>query len=262
MIEAVIDPKLWGYISKAVGSVMTEIQLTFSPDGLTINQITSDKSVMIGVVVPKSEFSQYDCSAERLIILNMDQVTKIAKRLSNTAGVGLSHDENGPDNNLFQLTLTADDNKRVFNIPIFAPEADYKKKSVPYNLEFESEFTITGTTFKSIIEDLQIFGTKGKFMVDKDAFKTRSEADGSEALVVYKIGKELTSLDKKHDNVLSAVFSLGALHDICEAIVEKKEEIMVKLSHNKPIWIELPVGDKSKLVLLLSPIVDMRMSDE
>jgi len=262
MIEAVINPKLWGYLVKAVGSVMTEMQLIFNPEGLTISQMSSDKSTMIGAKIPKSEFEQYDCSDERLIILNLDHVTKIAKRLSSASAVGFSFDENGPDSNLFQLVLNADDNKRVFDIPIFAPDEEYKRPNIPYDYVFDSEFQMKAGGFKSIIEDIQILAARGKFIVDSNTLTVRGESDGSGATVTYSVGKELTSLEKNNDELLSGVYSLKLLFDLCEALADKKELIMVKLSHNKPMWIELAVGDNSKLILMLSPILDRRMSDK
>lgn len=266
MIDATIEPKMWNYLVKAVSTVMTEIKLMFRPDGLTIEQLSSDKSMMIGAKVPKSEFIEYNVTAEHLIVLNLGEVSKIAKRLGKATGVGLSFDEDGPDSNLFQLVLTLENNRRIFNLPILMPKEEERPVEVPFDLELDAEFKMTGSAFESMIEDLMILATRAKFLVESKrvVFKGSAEA-GKEAKIVYDIGKELTSLKKntaEPDEILSSRFSLPPLNDLKNAIIEKNKTVTFKLSHNKPLWFELPIGmeddSTSRLVMLISPVVDRR----
>lgn len=266
MIDATIEPKMWNYLVKAAGTVMTEIQLKFKPDGLTVEQLSSDKSMMIGAKIPKSEFIEYNVTDEHLIILNLGEVTKIAKRLGKATGVGLGFDEDGPDSNLFQLVLTLENNRRIFNLPILMPKEDDRKVEVPFDLELDAEFQMTGSAFESVIEDLMILAARAKFIVEPKRVVFKGSAEGGqEVKIVYDIGEELTSLKKtteEPDELLTSRFSLPALGDLKGAIIEKNKTVTFKLSHNKPLWFELPIGIKkkstSRLVVLISPVVDRR----
>jgi DNA polymerase III sliding clamp (beta) subunit (PCNA family) len=259
-----IDPKLWGHIVKAVETVMTEIHLKFAPDGLKVEQMTSDKSAMIGAIIPKTEFIEYNATDEHLIILNMEHVSKIGKRLSKATQVGLGFDEDGPDSSLFQMVLTGEDNRRVFNLPVFAPEEGHRDVMVPFDIDLDAEFQMTGSAFESIIKDLMILAVRGKFLVDRERVVFSGESgQGSEAKIVYDVGKELSSLDKKtEDEPLSASFSLRPLEEMSRAINNKDEALTVKMSNDKPIVIELPLGldenSHSKIVMILSPILPRR----
>lgn len=266
MIDATIEPKMWNYLVEAASTVMTEIKLMFRPDGLTIEQLSSDKSMMIGAKVPKSEFIEYNVTAEQLIILNLAEVTKMKKRLGKATEVGLSFDEDGPDSNLFQLVLTLENNRRIFNLPILMPKEGDREVTVPFDFELDAEFQMTGSAFESVIEDLAILATRAKFIVEPKRVVFKGSADqGQEVKIVYDIGEELTRLKKnteEPDELLTSRFSLPALGDLKGAIIEKNKTVTFKLSHNKPLWFELPIGmeddSTSRLVVLISPVVDRR----
>ena len=264
MIDAMIDPELWGHIVKTVETVMTEIHLKFGPDGMKVEQVTSDKSGMIGVIIMKSDFIEYNVTSEHLIILNMEHVSKIARRLSKVTGIGLGFDEDGPDNNLFQLVLTGEDNRRVFNIPVFTPNEDHRDVTVPFDIEFEAEFEMTGAAFESVIKDLLILAARGKFLVDTSRVVfSGGSGEGPEAKIVYDVGKELSALRRStEDEPLSASFTLRALEDMTKAIINKEEPMTIKMSHESPILFELSIGldsdSESKIVMLLSPVLDRR----
>lgn len=266
MIDATIEPKMWNYLVKAVSTVMTEIKMMFRPDGLTVEQLSSDKSMMIGAKIPKSEFIEYNVTDEHLIILNLGEVVSIAKRLGKATEVGLSFDEDGPDSNLFQLVLTLEDNRRIFSLPILAPKEGDREVTVPFDLDYDAEFQMTGRAFDSVIEDLMILARRAKFLVEPKRVVFKGSAEGGkEAKIVYDIGNELTSLKKnteEPDELLSSRFSLPPLDDMKGAIIEKNRTVTFKLSHNKPLWFELPIGMEddsiSRLVMLISPVVDRR----
>jgi hypothetical protein len=264
MIDAIINPNVWENLVKAVGTVMPEMQIKFKPDGLTIEQMSKDKATMIGAKIPKSDFVEYNCTGDHLIILNLEQLTKIAKRLGKATEVGLSFDEDGPDSNLFQLVLTGEDNRKVFNLIVFAPDQSYRDVTVPFDVEFDSEFHMLGSAFESVIKDLLIMASRAKFLVDQKRVVFRGGTDeGNETKIVYDVGKDISSLKKDtEDEPLAATFSLRPLEDLTGAIVDKSRPVVVKMAHEKPLWFEVDLGldekSTSRLVIVQAPILDRR----
>lgn len=258
MIETKVAPGIWSQIVSAVGSFMTEIHLDFKMDGLYVSQITTDRSMMVGVRVPASEFGTYDCTKERLVILNLDQLTKIVKRVAGTIEIVMSNDEDGPDSNVFNVVLVGEDNRRSFTLPMLTPD-EGKSVQLPNTVEFESDLVMLGSCFKDIAKDLDIISANPRFFVDSKRLLVKSQGDGADTKLVYELGKDLISIDKRIDEnePLSSMFRLDALKDMAEAF-DSKTQVTIKLSNGKPLWVEVPLGESGLLIMILAPVVDRR----
>ena len=254
MITAEISPEIWKHIGITVETVATEIHLKFKPDGLSVAQVTSDKSAMVGLELPASEFLKYQVEEEQLIILNLDNLSKINKRMSGVTMVGLARDDA-----IFQMTLYKEKHERTFEVPILMQADDYKEKPIPYDLVFDSEFRMTADTFISVIKDIEIISARTLIVVEDDKLVIRGSGDaGASVKAVLEEGDELIQLIKSGEGVLSASYSTPRLKALSDALIDKKGTVLAKMTNNKPLWLEISLSDNGRIVLLIAPVVERR----
>lgn len=230
-----------GVLSKAVeliSELVTEVRIKVNEEGMSIIAIDPANVAMVGFVIPKSSFSQFE-SGQEILGVNLDNLKQILKRCSSGSSVILEKKEN-------TLNIEIQDRIRR-NFVLSLIEIESEDKEMP-NLEFSARIEIDSIDLIACVEDCGVVADAcsfivkdGKFIIEAKGLNyTRSEFSGDEAKI------EAESCRAKYSIEYLQKFIKGA--KLCNKTV-------LKFAEDHPLRMELkPEG--MELMFILAPRVE------
>ena len=258
-IDVKLDPDIWKQIITIAEAVATEISLSFDSEGLGIEQQTSDKSNMISVRLPASEFISYDIDKDQVVRVGLGKLSDLKRRLAGVQMIHL-HRENG--GSMLDFVLAAENHTRKFSIPIIALTDEHKsaRKMDDLKIGFGAEFKLVPDALENIMKDISLVAKRMKIQVEEDKliFSAGDVGEG-EVRVELEKGEELYSLLKGSKDLLATEYSIAILKEFKDAL--KASDPVFCLAHRKPMMIEMTLGDTGSARILLAPVLERRTTE-
>ncbi len=261
-------------IIEAISFLIDETYVYLYPTGLKLNAIDSSHVAMLLAFLPKELFTEYKCSQDSKIGINVQDIKKILGRAGGKEEtIQLQLDKK--DKNTLLITIKSDKSKRTFKLKSKEiPGYDAKEEGLLESFEdtLKDKFTATvqleGQVLDDIVKDANIISDLIKVQVlsaEKVINFTASDESGEVAIEIDLEGKGV--LDKKVLNDAEGIYSLNFLENIIkiQAITNNFE---IALGNNIPMKIKGAITSSAgnptegKIVYLLAPRVEDQNEDE
>ena len=228
-------------LSKAIdiiSEIVTEVRIKVNDVGMSIVAMDPANVAMVGFVLPKTAFSQYEVTNEEIGI-NLENLKRVLKRSGTKSSIIIEKKEN-----LLNIKIQ-DRIQREFNISLI--DIDHEDKEIP-NLEFSSRVELNSIDLIATIEDCAVIADacsfiikEGKFIIEsKDLNSARTEFSGDEAEIKAEDCKSRYSLE-----YLSKFIKASKL----------SEKTTLKFANDHPLKMEIRTNNM-EILFILAPRVE------
>ncbi|MBN2152785.1 MAG: hypothetical protein JW839_15140 [Candidatus Lokiarchaeota archaeon] len=259
-------------IIEAISFLIDETYVYVYPTGLKLNAIDSSHVAMLLAFLPKELFTEYKCSQDSKIGINVQDLIKILRRSGGKDEIQLQLDKK--DKNTLLITMKSDKSTRTFKLKSKEiPGYDAKEEGLLESFEetlkdkFSATIQIEGAVLDEIVKDALIISDLIKVQVlsaEKVMNFTASDESGE---VAIEIDLEKGVLDKKVQNDAEGIYSLNFLENIIK-IQSITNHFEIALGNNIPMKIKGAITSSAgnptdgKIVYLLAPRVEEENEDE
>jgi proliferating cell nuclear antigen len=260
-------------IIEAISFLIDETYVYVYPTGLKLNAIDSSHVAMLLAFLPKELFTDYKCSQDSKIGINVQDLIKILRRAKANDEIQLQLDKK--DKNTLLITMKSDKSTRTFKLKSKEiPGYDAKEEGLLESFEetlkdkFCATIQLEGAVLDEIVKDALIISDLIKVQVmsaEKVINFTASDESGEVAIEIDLEGKGV--LDKKVQNDAEGIYSLNFLENIIK-IQSITEHFEIALGNNIPMKIKGAITSSAgnptegKIVYLLAPRVEDQNEDE
>ncbi len=243
MFEAKIEAKNWKSIISIIGSIIEEAPLKLTTDGITLRAMDPSHISLIDLEVPKDQFIEYAVEAERIVGIDVDEMSRVMGRGKPTDILILKVD--AETNKLF-MTFVGESSRR-FGLPIIdTPEqSNLKMPDFPTN----AIIGIDASVFKDGIKDASIVADHISFETTADALIMRAEGDIGD--IETKIDKD-TLVEFKVQEPCKSTFNLSYLADVSGSI---SGPISLELGNDAPLLMNFEIGG-AVIKFVLAPRIE------
>jgi proliferating cell nuclear antigen len=258
-------------IIEAISFLIDETYVYVYPTGLKLNAIDSSHVAMLLAFLPKDLFTEYKCSQDSKIGINVQDLIKILRRAGSKDQIQLQLDKK--DKNTLLITLKSEKSTRTFKLKSKEiPGYDAKEEGLLESFEetlkdkFSATITLSGSVLDEIVKDALIISDLIKVQVlsaEKVINFTASDESGE---VDIEIDLQKGALDQKVLNDAEGIYSLNFLENIIK-IQSITDNFEIALGNNIPMKIKGAITaegkpTEGKIVYLLAPRVEDQNEDE
>jgi proliferating cell nuclear antigen len=241
-------------IIEAISFLIDETYVYVYPTGLKLNAIDSSHVAMLLAFLPKDLFTEYKCSQDSKIGINVQDLIKILRRAGSKDQIQLQLDKK--DKNTLLITLKSEKSTRTFKLKSKEiPGYDAKEEGLLESFEetlkdkFSATITLSGSVLDEIVKDALIISDLIKVQVlsaEKVINFTASDESGE---VDIEIDLQKGALDQKVLNDAEGIY------------------FEIALGNNIPMKIKGAITaegkpTEGKIVYLLAPRVEDQNEDE
>ncbi|MEX2681573.1 MAG: hypothetical protein Q6373_008230 [Candidatus Sigynarchaeota archaeon] len=260
-------------IIEAISFLIEETYVYIYPTGLKLNAIDSSHVAMLLAFIPKELFTDYKCTEDSKIGINVQDLLKILRRAKSNDEIQLKLDKK--DKNTLLITMKSDKSTTTYKIKSKEiPGYDAKEEGLLESFEdtLKDKFTATiqleGPVLDDIVKNALIISDLMKVQVmsaEKVINFTASDESGEVAIEIDLEGKGV--LDKKVQNDAEGIYSLNFLENIIK-IQSITNNFEIALGNNIPMKIKGAITSSAgnptegRIVYLLAPRVEEQNEDE
>lgn len=238
-----LKPRFFSEIISIINQLVTEANLKFDKDGLSIIALDPGSVAMVIFEMPKENFLAYDVTQET-IALSLDDLKQVLKRVEKADAIVLEKKEN-------MLKVSSKDGiRRSFHLALINLEEEERKKP---SLSFTSLIEMSSDLLKESIEDVSIVADSFSFISSKKdkSFKiigrgtlNKSEIEFNEDEIKASLGDDKTA------------YSVEYFEKFVKASkIFEKVKISYKTDH--PCQLEFfNEGSDIKLTFILAPRIE------
>jgi proliferating cell nuclear antigen PCNA len=238
-----IKPRFFSEIINIISQLVTEANLNFTKNGLSIIALDPGSVAMVIFEMPKENFLAYDVTQETLA-LSLDDLKQVLKRVEKAESIVLEKQEN-------TLVVSSKDGiRRKFHLALINLEEEERKKP---SLSFTTTVEIASDLLKEAIEDVGIVADSFSFISSKSEknFKivgrgtlNKSEIEFNEDEINASLGNDKTT------------YSVEYFEKFIKASkIFEKVRISYKTDH--PCQLEFfNEGSNIKLTFILAPRIE------
>jgi proliferating cell nuclear antigen len=238
MLVKLENPALLVKPIELISDLVMEVRIKINEVGLSIVAVDPANVAMVGFVLPRNAFSQFE-AGEEVLGINLDNLKRILKRCG--AGSSLILEKK---DNLLEIQIQGKI-KRIFTLNLIDIESS--DKEMP-QLEYTSRIEINSADFISSIEDCSIVSDACSFVIDEGKFIIQSKGLNSAI-------SEFTSDEVKIEaEDCKSKYSLEYLQKFIKGS-KLAEKTILKFSEDHPLKIEIR-SDGMELSFILAPRVE------
>ena len=226
-----------------ISELVNEVNLKFSKDKVELIAMDPANVAMVVFKLLSSAFSEYNIKEERVIGINLVNLTQILKRVKPTDILTLELDD---DRNRLRVIIKGTTTKR-FELSLL--DIDEKEQKMP-SLKFSARVETNTLMFNDTIEDMDIIGDSLSLSASTNNFVIESEGTISKGKV------EITSDDETTiqvgDKGVSSRYSIEYLKKIIKGS-KLTNVVTLEFGQDYPLRTEYRVVDKLSLQFILAP---------
>ncbi len=187
-----LKPRFFSEIINIISQLVTEANLKFDKNGLSIIALDPGSVAMVIFEMPKENFLDYDVVEENLA-LSLDDLKQVLRRVEKAESIILEKKEN------MLLISSKDGIRRKFHLALINLEEEERKKP---NLSFTTSIEMSSDLLKESIEDVGIVADSFSFISSKSekTFKivgrgalNKSEIEFNEDEIKANLGNDKTT---------------------------------------------------------------------
>lgn len=218
MLIKLENPGLFVKAIDVISDLVAEVRIKINEEGISITAMDPANVAMVGFVLPKSSFSQYEAGQESLGV-SLDNLKRILKRCNSGSSLVLESKGNS-------LSIQIQDRvKRNFNLSLI--DIEKEDREMP-DWQFSANIKINSVDLIASIEDCAIVSDSCSFIIDDGKFIIESK--GLNSAMSEFSGDEA---EIEADNCKSR-YSLEYLQKFIKA-AKMSEKINVHFSQDHPL---------------------------
>lgn len=249
MFNAVMDSsKSWKQIVDAVATLLTEANLTLSPQGITLVQRDSTRAAMIDLSLPPSVFQEYNCDETHQICIGVDELVKVTKRIAADDRI-----EIGLNEALMRLQIRmVGETSRTFRLRLLTPSTEHEER---INESYAIRADMSADVFKRAVRDIGVVSDHVLISVTSGGLSFSGSGDIGEAEVELTLGED-SLLFSLYGDTATSMYALSYLSEIAKAI--GSDEIVLQMTGNRPAMFEFPIAETGRIKFVVAPRIQRR----
>lgn len=238
MLVKLENPALLVKPIELISDLVMEVRIKINEVGLSIVAVDPANVAMVGFVLPRTAFSQFE-AGEEVLGINLDNLKRILKRCGTGSSLVLEKKDN-----LLEIQIQ-NRIKRIFTLNLIDIESS--DKEMP-QLEYSSRIEINSIDFIASIEDCAIVSDACSFVINDGKFIIQSKGLNSAV-------SEFTSDEVKIEaEDCKSKYSLEYLQKFIKGS-KLSEKTILKFSEDHPLKIEIR-SEGMELSFILAPRVE------
>ena len=236
------NPSVFKTVIESLSIITDECGITFSNEEVNIRALSKDHTTFMMVDLDKHLFDEYDCNNPSMVIVDIQQLSKIMKRCKNTDLLLCNVD----DGNI--IFTFKDEDERCFKSRLI--DNEYESPRPPI-IDYPVNITLPTNVFNDSLGDLRIFSDIIKIITDEDYIRFKGEGQYGNGEIKYIHGEQV-------QNVFKSSYSIMKLTDLMKA-KGFSEQIQLSIGNDLPLKLTFKlVTNDGKIEFLVAP----RISDE
>jgi proliferating cell nuclear antigen len=242
MFRTKLEAKTWKKIINALASVIEEVSIEATPDGIQFTAMDPSHISMVDFHMGKEHFEEYEITEETSLGIDVDENRKIINRSKPDDILTMDADESR-----LKLTFQRSDgeNIRRFELPLIDVIGGEKYK-VP-QLDTSVMIRLPSYVFDDAIKDAYIIADNVTFQAQSDVFLVKAEGDtGSIETEI----KEWLEYEVKED--VQSTYNLSYLTDVAKSV---EDEVTLNMGNDMPLKLAFTL-DGADILFILAPRVE------
>ncbi len=242
MFRAKLEAKTWKKIINALASIIEEVSIEVTPDGIQFTAMDPSHISMVDFHMGKEHFEEYEVAGETSIGIDVEENRKIINRSKPDDILSLE-----ADGNRILLTLLRPDgeNVRKFELPMIDVIGGEKYK-VPL-LDTTVKIRLPSYVFDDAIKDAYIISDNVTFKADPEVFLVKAEGDSGSIQTEIKEWLEYEVREKSQ-----STYNLSYLTDVAKSV---EDEITLDMGNDMPLKLSFTL-DGAEILFILAPRVE------
>jgi proliferating cell nuclear antigen len=250
MFHATLDSsKTWKQIVDALATLLTEAHFLVRNDGISLTQYDSSRAAMVDLYLPSGIFQEYNCKGQHEVSLGMDELDKVSKRIAGDDRLEFDLDTS---QNRFEIKMIGQA-ERTFKIQLLTPPEERTQKISP---SFEIRAEMFSDAFKQVVKDIGVVSNHMRITVTPESLDFGGAGDVGEVEVSLKLGNDSLLQDLEVKQEATAMYALSYLTEIAKAV--SSDSLTLRMTGNKPVMLEFPIGEGGIIKFLLAPRIERR----
>lgn len=238
MFAKIDNPKIFSEVVSIISELVTEVNLKFGEDGMSIVAIDPANVALVYFLLPRKIFSEYTSSNENLGV-NLGNLKAVLRRAKSGSSLIMKSRENIIDFDIIDRV------RRKFSLTLIDVEGQDKK--IP-QLEFLSQIQMSPEDFVDAIEDCLVVSESCAFIAVPEKFVIESTGLNSAHTEFSSDEVKIISGNSK------ARYSLEYLQKFIKAS-KLAGKVLINFSSDHPLKIDFK-RDDFELSFILAPRVE------
>lgn len=243
------DARTWRYVMNAVGKIIDEAAFRITENGLRMKAIDPSRITLVDFTLGKESLDEFQFEREEVIGVNMDDLTKILRRVVKGDELLLETLEG----NRLAITFIGR-GKRTFIIPSIETIAE---ETPELKIPFKVHVKMPPTIFRDVVKELEPVSDAIEFIAKRDEEKLLVKATSDLASAVIELTVESGALIEfnAEEEEARAIYTVDYLSDISSA-AQAAEELDFYFASAVPCKIDFTLPYGGKLIFYVAPRVE------
>ena len=243
------DAKFLKDMMGAISILVDEATFDLSPEGIKLRAMDPSRVAMVDFEWPKTVFTEYSCTENMKMCLNISELLKLLRRTGKDESVELSLDEKSGK---LKIAIRGK-YSRTFKMPVLeALDEEVPTPKVTFNVSAKT----TTHGLKEAIEDASLVSDHVRIEADNENLVMNATGDIMGAKIEFKTGDDvLLEMDAKEKS--KATFSLSYLSEIVKASAPTSEIVIIEFSTDMPIKLDFKQEKEGILKFFLAPRIEV-----
>ena len=242
-------------LAEALKEILTDANIEFTDKAMKLISMDPSQTILVHLSLEACNFESYHCPKKQVIGVNMLNLFKLIRTLTNNDALTLYIEKSNP--NLLGIRIENGEKNCLHNYHLNLIEVDEQQFSIP-PAQFESIITMPSNEFNKICRDMINIGDviEIKSIGAQLIFACKGEFAQQES-ILGETNNGLNFVKKiKEHTIIQGFYSLKplVLFAKCTGLCNNLE---MYLKNNFPIVMKFSVGSLGSLKLALAPKVEM-----
>lgn len=244
---AFTDAKLWKNIIDALSGLVDELVFIADKNSLHARAMDPSHVAMVDFELPKNAFSEYNCSGEVKLGINLEDMSRIMRRAGGGDALELSLD---PEKNKLNVTFRGA-TIRTFHIGLL--DLTHEETPVP-SIKFNAEIKMTADALKEALKDAEVVSDHVEVEATPEELDINASGDtGGVEIKLPKSSDAVLELNVTENS--KAMYALSYLTDMMKAAAAS-DTVTVQFSTSMPIKLEFNIIGGGRLTYWLAPRIE------
>ena len=238
-------------LTEALKEILTDCNFIFDKDGLKLIAMDSTHTVLIHMKLEANKFEHYHCETQTQIGLNMLNLHKLIKTMSNADTLTLFLKKD--DTNKMGIIINNNDKKTQTTYELNLLDIPKEKISIP-PAEFDTELVLPSSDFQKFIRDMINIGENVEIKSVEDTLVLKCKGDfASQETILGETESGLQfSQTANTEQPVQGVFSLKYLM-LFTRCTNLCNHIQLYIKNDYPLIIQYSVASLGFIKLCLAP---------
>lgn len=252
MMLKTVQASIFRILIEAMKEILPDTNVEFNSTGMRIITMDSSHTVLVHLRLDGSQFEQYHCQRKMVVGINMQNLFKLVKTMSNNETLMLYIMSS--DQSRLGIRIENGDKNTVTNFKLNLLDLDEEELEVP-PATFSSVINIPSNDFQKICRDMSNLSTliEIKSAGSNLIFSCKGDFAHQETIMGESVSHGITYIEKvDSSDIIQGVFSLKHLTMFTKC-TNLCNSIQMFLQNDYPLIISYQVGSLGEIKFVLAP---------